>query len=673
MANIQNELNNIKNATFGKEVRGSIHDGIDAINKEVESTTSRQVDLESTFDQLVINAGNSNAEIVDARVKADGTSYSKLGDRLDSVDSQLEHVAIEVSKYGASPLLEDNSIYIQKALNETGIVMITEPGIYNTSGLVIKSNTTLILGKDVTLRLKNGSNQYLIVNEHWKKEETIWDENIHIVGGDFDFNKENNLNYNGNIQIGGYIGCGIVLNHIKNFSVTNINKLTNAKKYCILYGNALNGKFENIRIENDSDGIHAQCNVKNIEINNICGVTGDNMIPFTLGDYTHYTLSDEGDIENITISNIYGDIDTPQMDIIRFIGSGKCNTNKVKNVKIKNVRGNTGDLPLIWFMDTDTPDDNIYLKNTSVENIEIDNIDKDGGNNYLISLTSKISNIKINNIKYDGDLTTQLFYINNSITNLEFNNLIINGNLTKSLTLFKTDGQANLPLVDFNRLNITLTNTNAYNGNLLDLKMYGRNQIINFNNCKINIHNCYLITCEQANGYNATNSISLNNTIFSGGHIYNITGEYIHSFYLNNSNIKTTLTGNIGVNGIINQINSKIDPAISSWKEVTYNTGWQKHPTAGLSYSKNGLYVNIEGMCQTMDENITENIIAKLPNGYKPLKNIYIPISYQNRKTSTFENNIIQITTEGNISFLFGITNGVGILALSAKYMYKTQ
>ena len=92
MANIQNDLNNIKNATFGQEVRGSIHDGIDAINKEVESTTSRQVDLESTFNQLVINAGNSNAEIVDARVKADGTSYSKLGDRLDSVDSQLEHI-----------------------------------------------------------------------------------------------------------------------------------------------------------------------------------------------------------------------------------------------------------------------------------------------------------------------------------------------------------------------------------------------------------------------------------------------------------------------------------------------------------------------------------------------------------------------------------------------------
>ena len=91
MANIKNELNNIKGALYGKDVRSSIHDGIDAINKEVESTTGRQVDLEKTFDQLVINAGNSNAEIVDARVKSDGTSYPKLGDRLNEVDSQLEH------------------------------------------------------------------------------------------------------------------------------------------------------------------------------------------------------------------------------------------------------------------------------------------------------------------------------------------------------------------------------------------------------------------------------------------------------------------------------------------------------------------------------------------------------------------------------------------------------
>ena len=98
MANIKTHLNNIKGALYGKDVRGSIHDGIDAINKEVENTTGRQVDLENTFDQLVINAGNSNAEIVDARVGQDGKSYSKLGDRLDDFSSQLAQNTNKQSK-----------------------------------------------------------------------------------------------------------------------------------------------------------------------------------------------------------------------------------------------------------------------------------------------------------------------------------------------------------------------------------------------------------------------------------------------------------------------------------------------------------------------------------------------------------------------------------------------
>lgn len=648
--------------------------------KITSSIFELQVDKSINSENSIVSTNEFNALLNGLASLSEYDNYKEkakkvpeLEENIQELGSQLDNIANEVSKYGASPLLEDNASFIQKALDKRGTVLINKPGVYNCGQLILKSNTTLILGDGVTLRLKNNTNNYLLVNEHWKKEETVWDENIHIIGGTFDFNKENNTNYNGNIQVGEYIGCGIVLNHLKNFSVTNVNKLTNAKKYCILYGNALNGVFKNIRIENESDGIHGQCNLKNIKISNISGVTGDNMIPFTLGDYTSYTLADEGDVENISISNIYGDIDTQQMDLIRFIGSGKNNTNKVKNVKIKNIKGNTGDLPLIWFMDKDIPDNNIYLKNTVVENIDIENIDKVGGTTYLISLTSKISNIKINNIKIEEEISTQLFYFNNEIKNLEFNNLIINGTLTKSLALFKTDGQANLPLIDFNRLNIKLTNSNSYIANLFDLRMYGKNQIINFNNCNINIPSCYLIACEQANGYNAINLISLNNTIFTGSHIYNITGEYIHSFYLNNSNITTTNSGNIGVNGTISQLNSKVNPSISLWKEVIYNTGWQNHPTTGLSYSKNGLYVNIEGLCQTTGNSITETKILTLPNGYKPVKDIFIPMSFQNRTNESFESNIINIKTDGSVLLINPIPNSVGILAISAKFMYKTQ
>lgn len=60
---------------------------------DVENIELKQQLLENVFNQLIINAGNSNAEIVDARVEADGTTYSKLRDRLNSIDSQIKEKA----------------------------------------------------------------------------------------------------------------------------------------------------------------------------------------------------------------------------------------------------------------------------------------------------------------------------------------------------------------------------------------------------------------------------------------------------------------------------------------------------------------------------------------------------------------------------------------------------
>ena len=93
MANIKDYIEDIRSAIFGKEVRGSLADGLAAINKETENTTSRQRHLEDTFDQLIINSGDSNAEIVDARVGENGSNFEKLGDRLDNFDSHLADVS----------------------------------------------------------------------------------------------------------------------------------------------------------------------------------------------------------------------------------------------------------------------------------------------------------------------------------------------------------------------------------------------------------------------------------------------------------------------------------------------------------------------------------------------------------------------------------------------------
>lgn len=98
MAIISDKLNKILSAVFGKDIRQALHDGLDAINKETENTTSRQQVLEETFDQLTINAGNSNAEIVAARVKNDGTSFDTVGKRLNYFDEQLDTNMNEINE-----------------------------------------------------------------------------------------------------------------------------------------------------------------------------------------------------------------------------------------------------------------------------------------------------------------------------------------------------------------------------------------------------------------------------------------------------------------------------------------------------------------------------------------------------------------------------------------------
>ena len=86
MANINTELEQIRKAVYGREVRGSIANAIELINKEQVSTSNAQTNLDSKFNQLIINAGNSNAEVVASRVKADGTQFDTLSKRLDKGD-----------------------------------------------------------------------------------------------------------------------------------------------------------------------------------------------------------------------------------------------------------------------------------------------------------------------------------------------------------------------------------------------------------------------------------------------------------------------------------------------------------------------------------------------------------------------------------------------------------
>ena len=302
MANIKTHLDKIKNALFGQEVRGSIHDGIDAINKEVESTTGRQVDLESTFDQLVINAGNSNAEIVDARVKADGTSYTKLGDRLDSFDSQLEH--IENNKINKISKL----VYKKEGLSWADSIQQIEDEanqLYLSEGVKVKLKfpENELIEIDKTINKKSGvdwvgsckikrissdtSNLWALVVAENQSDfiidnisfENLGHEIAYNISGSWSINKRN---------------CCIHTYKCDDFTISNCNFTkysegivnTGCKRYSII-NNKLNANVEGKSIEQFLDDSYI-------------GIAGAQT-----GDITGWVLSGEADLynEDFIISN----------------------------------------------------------------------------------------------------------------------------------------------------------------------------------------------------------------------------------------------------------------------------------------------------------------------------------------------------------------------------------
>src|SRR5690625_635207 len=144
MANIKKYTDKIRKSIYGKEVRGSLADGIEAINDEVEDNTEvavniekRQDAVEQQFDDLQQNYTEdspSDAEIVAGRTNTKtGKNYSTLGKRLDDeykethrkidsnhddVTAQLADIAINVKTFGAKgDGVTDDTAAIQNAIN----------------------------------------------------------------------------------------------------------------------------------------------------------------------------------------------------------------------------------------------------------------------------------------------------------------------------------------------------------------------------------------------------------------------------------------------------------------------------------------------------------------------------------------------------------------------------
>ncbi len=148
---ITNKLNQIKNAIYGKEVRGAIHDAI------------KQV-----YDDASVNHDNANMEVKMAR----GT-HNTLNDRLDNVDeiqaqtnAQLSNLMIaNVKDFGAKG---DGVSDDTKPINDTityalrnNLVIYIPYGIYKVLNLTINdANNFTIISNNGTLLLSEQATPY---------------------------------------------------------------------------------------------------------------------------------------------------------------------------------------------------------------------------------------------------------------------------------------------------------------------------------------------------------------------------------------------------------------------------------------------------------------------------------------------------------------------------------
>lgn len=437
----------------------------------------------------------------------------KLPKQVEEINSHLDSnakIITDACMLGANPIVADNTQFIQQALDNAGHVVISQAGIYNVKRLVIKSNTVFELKAGVKLRLKDNTSDHILVNENWKST-TKKDYNIEIIGGEWDGNMTTNP-ATGGFQSDLYPGIGVVLNNIQNLKIRNIVNSGNYPKYCFLIANAENVIEENIRMVNGSDGLHHQAPCKNIDIRNITGATHDNMIAFTIGDYTNYVISENGDFENITINNVYSDLSIPVMDLIRFVGDGKNGNGRSRNVTINNVIGNTGTQELIKVLGADQAVPNAYLNKTIVENMKLSNLKKvSSTNSNILYIDGRVNTLEldklidINSPSGANRSVTVFLGENSNVTNLKITNsyienigagsaffatrqqvpvnIIIDDSFVKIDTLYLTDRDHSIE----NTLNIK--NSKIIIGKLLNLSS---NDLVN-----LKLQNCDITTTDS--------------------------------------------------------------------------------------------------------------------------------------------------------------------------------
>lgn len=281
---------------------------------------------------------------------------------------------------------EDITSKLQLGINKGGIIIIaseTPKTVIVSSTLYIKDNTTIFVYDSITIKKDDNVNAPIFSNY----DTNNGNKNIKLIGGTYDFNRLGNTNY---------AGFGFLFNNVNNLTYKNLT-LLNETKYCSLVCNCDGFIADNITFNTHSDGIHFQPPLNNAYITNIKGTTGDDMIAFTLGDYSAYEITNTGDFTNIVIDGVFG---VNAKSLIKITGAGANANNVFKNIQINNLNG-TVTREVVSIIE-DNLGGNTHLLYTAVYGVTISNCSVSGASNQSYLLDQYAGDVTLSNIMLSG-------------------------------------------------------------------------------------------------------------------------------------------------------------------------------------------------------------------------------------------------------------------------------
>ena len=391
--------------------------------------------------------------------------------RLLSAEQQLADIVTDVKLTQGA----DSTAIIQAALNKKGHVRIVSQGTFLTGQLIIDSDTKFELLPGVKLKKKDGANSYILTNK--ANVDGVRNKNIHLIGGEWDMNSVNNPDNGGDSSVNplNWSGIGILFNKVDNLTITDIADIGNEWKYCFLIADINGLKIDNITMHNESDGLHFQPPLKNVEISNIGGVTHDDLISFTMGDYNRYAVGKTGHIENVEVINVYGGEGTDQL--IKLVGDGLDGLSKFKNMRFSNL-GGYAYLAAVNILKDDQAAANDYLHGTHLENVVFENIDvKVRDNLSYFAVGASSGDITIRKLKVRQEDTSRPIWLNHcNMAKVVIEDMIVvsDGSIKDVATLINIRNSTG-EIID--QLIIKDSNIN-YNSSADPYIIYGANQCV---------------------------------------------------------------------------------------------------------------------------------------------------------------------------------------------------